>query len=107
MLPEPTIESLRRHWPADEPATDLADRIIANAMLHKQQRSWRARLRDAFALPAMDRSFAMKGLAFAACVMIAVVVLEPTSKTVSPTKKLPSSTMERIVEDMIWSDYSY
>jgi len=98
------LTQLRHHWNEHTPPSDLADRIIANAMLHKQHRSFHARLRDAFARP--SQSFAMKGFALAACVMVAVIAIDRPTSTPQKAKKY-SMPMEQIVEEMIWSDYNY
>ncbi len=104
MLPD-EITTLRRHWQHEEPSSDLADRIVAHALAHKQHRPWSARLRDAFARP--HQGFTMKGMAFAACLMVAIIAIDRTGDTKTKKPQTYSKPMEQIVEEMLWSDYKY
>lgn len=107
MLQPNEITRLRQQWPAEEPSSDLADRIIAHALAHKQQRPWLARLQATLTNP--SPAFAMRGIAVAACLTLAIVALDGGStgskpKTTTAKYKMP---MEQIVEDLIWNDYNY
>lgn len=107
MLQPDETTTLRRVWKIDEPTADLADRIVAHALAHPQQGRWLGRLKVAFNPSPV---FAMRGLAVAACLTIAILTLDggigggdkPTRT--GTTYKMP---MDQIVEDLMWNDYNY
>jgi ferric-dicitrate binding protein FerR (iron transport regulator) len=105
MLPDQEMNRLRSRWAVDSPAPDLADRIVRHALAQKQHRPLLARLKDNFALP-QSRSFAMGGLAVAACAMVAIVALQ-SSKPSTGKSGTYQAPMDQIVEEMIWNDYTY
>jgi hypothetical protein len=108
MLPN-EITALQRHWPAEEPAPDLADRIVARATALPQRHAWSSRALRLLGFSATQPAtgnVAMRGFAaMAACLVVAVLAYGPARQSPSAPKTAKLST-ERMVEDLIWNDYS-
>jgi len=103
------MNALRQQWVVESPAPDLADRIIRHALAQPQRQPFMARLSQWLA--PQHYPTAMKGLAFAACVMVAVVAYDGnrthTSTAKDGTKVTYQKPMEQIVDELLLSDYQY
>lgn len=97
--------ALQRAWPELSPPDDLADRIVAHATQLPQRRPRLAGLRAWFARP--DYA-SWRGVALAAaCVMIAVIALQPSRNQTTAAATKYRAPMEQMVEEMLWSDTVY
>lgn len=116
MQPEFDIHALRRHWPSEAPAADLAERIVARAIAQPQRQPFALKLRAFLASlnPLQGEAITGRGLAFAACLLAAVVVMEPsmTSRPVNDagsTKKASllgtKKDVNRMLEETFWDGY--
>lgn len=106
MLHEYEIDRLRRDWIIETPTDDLADRIVAHATSLPQRRraAFLPRLLHVLSIP--SPALAMRGMAVAACLMVAVIAVDGTT----PMGKSPLSykaPTEKLVEDLFWSEYDY
>lgn len=99
MLPNQEINALRAQWTIDDMPAGLADRISRHALAHKQHRPFLVRLKDALALPEPTVSW-KGGFAVAACIMIAIVVMDSGSAQKSLTYNKP---MTQLVEEMYFT----
>lgn len=100
MLHEPEIRALRNEWNIDEVPVGLADRIARHALSHRQHVPLLARLRKSFAMPD-NGGYAWKGaFAVAACVMIAIVIMNTAG---APQKISYKKPMTQLVEEMYFT----
>ncbi len=100
MLPNNEMHALRDQWVVEAAPDGLADRISRHALAQKQQRPFLARVKTAFAMP--QQSMAWKGgFAVAACLMIAIIVMENGAATKQTYKK----PMTQLVEEMYLNAY--
>jgi hypothetical protein len=112
MQPDVNIQSLRQHWPVEAPAMDLADRIVARAIAQPQHQPF-ARKFHAFLAslnPMQGEGFTGKGLAFAACLLAAIVIIDP-SMTARPTSEhnptVSKKELNRMLDEMMWDEVYY
>lgn len=109
MLPDSDITSLRTQWTVEPPASDLADRIIRHALAQPQRQPLLVRLRNALAQPSYP--LAMRGMAFAACVMVAVIAFDGErsgTRTASDgTTTTYQKPLSQIADELLLSDYQY
>ena len=106
MLPETELHQLRTQWTVEAPSDALADRIIRHALAQPQKRPFFTRVKTALAMRPQQQWAG--GLAFAACLMVAVVALDsPTPQPATQSKTVYHKPMDQIVEQMIWNDYDY
>lgn len=100
MLHDNEVRALRNQWTIDDMPTGLADRIARNALAHKQHRPFFARVKDAFAMPE-NGGYAWKGgFAVAACLMVAVVIMNTTT---TPQKAVYKKPMNQLIEEMYFT----
>lgn len=100
MLHEPEVNALRHQWTVEEVPAGLADRIARHALSQPQRVPFLARVRKSFAMPE-DGGYAWKGaFAVAACVMVAIVVMNNTTAPQKATYKKP---MTQLVEEMYFT----
>ncbi len=93
------IRRLRDEWTIEDVPAGLADRISRHALAHKQHRPFFARVKDALAMPESAVSW-KGGFAVAACIMIAIVVMETSAQTKQLTYQKP---MSQLVEEMYFT----
>lgn len=115
MLHESEVTRLQTAWAIEEAPAGLAARIVAHATAQPQRRPWGRRLRRLFA-EQRRRHAAICGLAFAACLTVAVIATETTTSRQAPPATTPVATpaakpykvpMEKMLEELLWNDYSY
>lgn len=102
MQPDIDMQSLRKQWTIEEVPAGLADRICRHALAHKQQVPFFARVRKSFAMPEQGGYAWKGGFAVAACLMIAIVVMNSASGPQKPVYKKP---MTQLVEEMYLNAY--
>ena len=96
MLPDNDTRTLRDQWVIEAAPTDLADRIASHALAHQQHRPFTARVKRLFAMPEQG-GYAWKGaFAVAACIMLAIVLMD-SGATKSVAYKKP---MNQLVEEL-------
>ncbi len=99
MLHNSEIRALRDQWAIEEMPAGLAERIGRHALSHKQHRPFFARVKDALAMPEAAMSW-KGGFAVAACLLVAIVVMETGAQTQQLTYKKP---MTQLVEEMYFT----
>lgn len=99
MQPDNEIRALREQWTMEAMPAGLADRISRHALAHKQHRPFLSRVKDALAMPESAMNW-KGGFAVAACVMIAIVMMDKGGANQKLTYKKP---MEQLVEEMYFT----
>lgn len=100
MLHDNEVRALRDQWTVDDMPVGLADRITRNALAHKQHRPLFARLKDALAMPE-NGGYAWKGgFAVAACLMVAIALMNNSPTPQKPVYKKP---MNQLIEEMYYT----
>lgn len=100
MLHESEIRALRDQWTVEDVPAGLADRITRHALAQPQHVPLLARIRKNFAMPD-NGGYAWKGaFAVAACVMIAIVLMNNFS---APQKAVYKKPMSQLVEEMYFT----
>lgn len=92
------MERLRDEWTIEAVPAGLAERISQHALAHKQHRPFFTRVRDAFAMPMANNMAWKSGFAVAACLLIAIVLMETGAS--QPTYQKP---MTQLVEEMYFT----
>lgn len=102
MQPDNEMRALRQQWTIEEVPAGLAERISRHALAHKQHVPFLARVRQSFAMPEQGGYAWKGGFAVAACLMIAMVVMNSASAPQKPVYKKP---MTQLVEEMYLNAY--
>lgn len=99
MQPDHEMHALREQWTIEAVPAGLAERISRHALAQKQHRPFLARVKDAFAMPEQGGYAWKGGFAVAACLLVALVVMETGTQTQQTYKK----PMTQLVEEMYFT----
>ena len=102
MQPNSEMRALREQWTIEEVPAGLAERISRHALEHKQSVPFFVRVRKIFAMPEQGGYAWKGGFAVAACLMLAIVVMNSASAPQKPAYKKP---MTQLVEEMYLNAY--